>query len=1139
MAEISLTGATKIVGYVKKTVYNGNIEYRNYNPDLVGLQLASNGGTPLFTMGNFNITTNLDPKLSKLFVTKQFSDFVTLEGLNLSVSQTETLLNNNATVFLNVDKSKLSYYATFGSLTEFIRVGLENIIINWPASLYMRPIKSLPSGEQLIGNTYENYYYDELTNVSSFRIPTNFITNPYNVNYLTNGDISGTFNETNTLRNMVTDFESYAMLINSVEYDVIGFTGSTSTSNDYIYFEVKNNPFTATSNTISYHIKPKAIVCDNFFNSLDEFEYYLLNRQSYPIYTATFKYPLRSDFGVLLYTETTVTWPTSDGYNLDYNTSSYDDYATLLLNLASDSDLINSNIMTRFLVSESITGFDTLPYFLDDEDQDTSGGKINKLLNVYGVSYDNFNRYIEGLAFANTVSYDKMDNTPDVYLKNIARVMGWDLIDSVISNDLLTDYIEASKSTYSGQSVGLTPVEADIELWRRIILNTPWIWKSKGTRKGIEFLLRFIGTPNGLVTFNEYLYKVDKPIDVDLFRTVLELNGLEPDITNYPIDSDGYPRFFDDTDDMYFQGNGLWYRETSGTNSILDITTGNNPHIGPYDGGYKYFNQLRSLIPNFTAVTVSSNTTTSTSQDLFTNYNTGEITDYNGETYVDLTYANGLQLPNCVITTTEIIADPKPQPVTTDCGCKYGQNDDSLSICIEKRQDITQEELCFVDTPVADSITGLYVFTQYYDDNEGNPTTDTYQTPFISIRCCKAPPVEGLSMYNDIIDTQNNTIESGFVCCKANNKCACSVSKDWMVADQPLQIAGSYFINFKTLNGNGNDVLVGSDSSLCPASAWATPINNFTDPFSSLIGVACKLTQNGITNYSILRQAYIDRVAARRPCDVVNPTTPTNPITPTNPANPNDPGNTFAPVRCLPPVLKSVIRNEINNSLTFTWSLNNTPCSDGIVKIQFSIDNLNWSDLTLTNSSVSVSNLTATSIGGLPFTSFVYFRLNLEYELSNDCNPPFTDCNVTSNTSTFDFTNVIDPSGAPQPIFTRLRVYVSQGGDSIPESVINSGASPNEFITNCQFFNNGGINDKFIDAQNSATFEFTVGDRLFNINSGGNAGTQFIGQSKWWVLEYPTTPNATVLGKICQIDNNGYIQQIYNIACDSLISPLP
>jgi hypothetical protein len=107
------------------------------------------------------------------------------------------------------------------------------------------------------------------------------------------------------------------------------------------------------------------------------------------------------------------------------------------------------------------------------------------VLQIYGRSFDEFNNYITGIAFANTVSYDKLDNTPDIYLKNLAKVMGWDLISSVLEENLLKSYVSSSKSTYSGQSVGLTPVEADIELWRRLILNTPWLWKSKGSRKAI------------------------------------------------------------------------------------------------------------------------------------------------------------------------------------------------------------------------------------------------------------------------------------------------------------------------------------------------------------------------------------------------------------------------------------------------------------------------------------------------------------------------------------------------------------------------------------------------------------------------------------------------------------------------------
>lgn len=1000
MANISLTGAMTVPGYVKKTVYNGNIEYRNYNPDLVGLQLTSAGGTPLFTMGNFNITTNLDPKTDKMFITKQFSDFITLDGLNLTVDQSQTLLNNNATVFLNIDKSKLSYYATFGSLTEFIRVGLENIIINWPASIYMRPIKVLSNGEQLVGNTYENYSYDNITNKASFRIPTNFINNAYGINFLTNGEISGTFNESNSLRNLITNYESYALLINNTEYNVVGFTGSTSILNDYVYFEIENNPFTATSNTITYHIKPKAIICDNFFNGLDEFEYYLLNRQSYPIYTAIFKYPLRTDFGVMLYTETSVTWPTTDGYNLDYNTSAYDEFANTLLTLANDSDLINSNIMTRFLVSESITGFDTLPYYLSDEDQDTSGGKVNKLLNIYGVSYDDFNRYIEGLSFANTVSYNKLDNTPDVYLKNIARVMGWELIESVVSNDLLTDYIQATQSTFSGQSKGLTPVEADVELWRRLILNTPWLWKSKGTRKSVEFLLRFIGTPNGLITFNEYVYKADKPIDVDLFRTVLTLNGLDDDISVYPIDQDGYPRFFDDTDDMYFQNNGLWYRETSGSNSILDITAGNNPHIGPYDRGYKYFNQLRTLIPDFSAVTITSVTTTNTTQDLFTNYNTGEITDYDGDTYVDIEYTNGLSLPNCYIQTVEIIPDPKPQNVITDCGCPCDVKDESLSICLEKID--VKEEVCFQRVN-NNSETGLYVFSVYAEDAQGNQTNDTYETTYIDRKCCTGSPVSGLPMYSDTYNSIDSTIDSGFVCCKIGSKCACNVAKDWIISGSTIQIGGAQYLNFITLAGYGNPVVVGADSSICPE-IWTTPIQNVVDPHTGNFGVGCQVLPNALPFLDTLVKAYVDKVKNSLGCGYTFPQIPT-PIQ--GNGNPTD-VSVVTPV-CRDPYLTSVVTNP-DNSLTFNWVLNNTACNSGSVSCQFSLDGVNFSDLVLNTSNPSVNNLSVTTIAGYSFNTLVTFRVKLQYSIGSNCNIPSTKCSVTSNTIQTNFTQNI-PQG--------------------------------------------------------------------------------------------------------------------------------
>jgi hypothetical protein len=76
---------------------------------------------------------------------------------------------------------------------------------------------------------------------------------------------------------------------------------------------------------------------------------------------------------------------------------------------------------------------------------------------------------------------------------------------------------------------------------------------------------------------------------------------------------------------MYFQKAGLWYRQTGGAASDIDILGGNNPHIGPYDGGNEYINQFNCLIPSFSSVTLIEETVVTGNTNLFTNYNYGLI----------------------------------------------------------------------------------------------------------------------------------------------------------------------------------------------------------------------------------------------------------------------------------------------------------------------------------------------------------------------------------------------------------------------------------------------------------------------------------------------------------------------------------
>lgn len=864
----------KVAGYVKKEVYNGNIEYRNFSPDLVGVQLTSEGGTPLFTMGNFSITTNMDPKRDKAYNSGKFSDYYSLDNLTLTVEQTQALLKDNAGVILNLDKSKLKYYAMFGSLTEFVRVNLEDIITKWPASLFLSPFTTNNIGVSVIEDTYTNYTYDIISDISSFKVNTTLIDNKFNINYLKNGTILDTFNETNDMRNLTVNYKSYVILKDNIEYSVVGFTGSTDLTNDYIYFEVKGPVFSGQPTTIDYHIKPNKTNENLFFNGLNNFETYLLNRQSFPKYRATFNSPIISEEGVILYVDRDITWPVSDGYNIDFDSGEYINYATALLDIANNSDLTNSNLMNRFLVSESISAFDTTPVHLAEEHMDTSGQKVNKTLNIYGISFDEINTFITSISFANVVTYNKRDNMPDKFLKDLAGVLGWDLVSSILENNLLKNYVNNSKSTYSGQEVGLTPVEADVEMWRRIILNSPWIWKSKGARKSIEFLLNFIGTPKGLIEFNEYVYLADGPIDTELFQTLLKLNNLDTDLNKYPIDSDGYPKFFEDNPNMYFQSDGLWYRQTGGSGATIDILTGNNPHIGPYDGGNKYINQLRTLIPNFSAVTITGETVTSGSTNLFINYDLGQITDYTGDTYVDVVNSDGTNLSDCVVYTTEIVKDPLPQEVLNACGCPCGFADDALSICVEKIEKPKPKPCSTLGfAPKQDTNTGYYVFEYYQYNQDGsnyalNGQNVTRTSIFTDRECCKA--LNGTPVYTDVVDPVTGNVESGYACC-FSNKCGCSASCNWVLNNEPVVLDNGTFLSFITLYGVGINKVTLPDASACPA-GWTTPITNMLDPFTNEVGVGCKLTTYGLQNYQTLVTLFANRANKGDCCNFNWPT---------------------------------------------------------------------------------------------------------------------------------------------------------------------------------------------------------------------------------------------------------------------------
>lgn len=665
----------KVSGYAKRKFFDGGIEYRDFSDDLVGLQLTDEGGTPLFTLGNFKVTTNLSPKLNKTYNQGTYSDFYSLEDLD-DGSENSVTLQKKQKAGLNLDVTNPLSYILYGSTEEKIRVSLEQINKYFPAAIYVSNTVG-----SISGNNITNYIYDSLKDETSFTIHTNYFTNPFGIEYTIDRKNDTDEEGRNPLRNLTLNYKDYVVEHNGISKKIKSFSGSTTKTNTNVSLTVEGNPFpeitglnfsqftflnSSFNGSIPFFIKPNEIKREDFFSSLNNLEKNLLNRNVYPIYTATFSSPKETNQGVIVYSEEKLTFPIlSDGYNLNFFDGIYITYLNNLTDIGTNLDKFKTDIIKRKYTAEVITGFDTLPSGDGSEDLDIDGAKATKLIRIYGVEFDEVKKYIDGIKFAHVVTYDKKNNTPDTLVKDLSKMLGFGEFNFLTDVNILKNVLPSNGAgLMSGTSTNLSLEEIDIELYRRLILNVAWLWKSKGARKAVEFLFRFIGAPESLINFDEYIVIADKPVNIPQLQSMLYVYTGSSDIKDLPFDSDGYPLptpngervllgFDSDNNPVYdttwFQKAGGWYRETGGLNPAIDITEGNNSHEGIYDGGAFYMNQfITSIYPNQVTsnfITLTGNTIYS---NQFINYNDGFI---NGTTDDDILYVTPINPLNSQIIT--------------------------------------------------------------------------------------------------------------------------------------------------------------------------------------------------------------------------------------------------------------------------------------------------------------------------------------------------------------------------------------------------------------------------------------------------------------------------------------------------------
>ena len=596
--------------------------------NLVGNQTVQGGG---LTQGNFEWSYGISEKTNRNFNIGVFQLPVSLEDLNLeSVNQSRELIAKEYRVYPNFDLSNVTNFTIFGSLQKRFEVSVQRIINFFPAGIEVDYFYY----DFTTGNTATGITYNSVSNETELTIDVARIKNPFSLDYSVNSKINlqNREQEFSPLRDLTNTYRNYSLVVDEIPYQVIDLTPSTSLYSGIINVIVIGNPFSGVSTTDkSLVIRPNDYYVEKAFSeNFDEVEKFLLNRLAQPQYTATFNVPIQTDGGAVELQNATVTWPKDGLWNLDIRTPSFTNYLEKLNIIGVDFDAYKTNLITRFLVTDSLLEFDTPDH------------KVAKVLQIYGRSFDQIKIFIDALAYMNSVNYSPGNDIPSMLLKNLAETLGWSPNISPITNEdfLNSVYAATGVTQYAGFSRELTPSELNYQFYRNLILNSAYLFKSKGTRRSIEFTLRLVGAPDALVEFNEYVYVVDQRINMREFDTQLaQITGgtYVEDITtynsgvtfsiygtqysgftsntetflvtetrdSYPVDAFGYPQAPVDTENYFFEKGAGWFESTpqhrspAVVNQTSSVFTGTSPNVQttlqPFSYGQEYFDRFRNF----------------------------------------------------------------------------------------------------------------------------------------------------------------------------------------------------------------------------------------------------------------------------------------------------------------------------------------------------------------------------------------------------------------------------------------------------------------------------------------------------------------------------------------------------------------
>lgn len=511
------------------------------NSDLIGNNFTNVSSETIFSLGDFSVGTNFSKKVTKDFSESlsSFTKTFTLDELELTDDQSVKLNSFTTSLKLNIDRGDLGSYVRFGSTYDRLNSAIGGVIKKYPASLFLYETTNVG-----VQNTIIDYDYNFKTDIATFKVPSIYIVNKFGLS-IDDGNFSVGDDETE-LSNLNLSFRDYVIWRkddpSNNKHSIIEFTGDTA-SKAWLDVKVKGNPFptaATSSESFSYHIKPSPLKYNEVREGLGDLESFLIKErlEGQTGFTIRIKEPVIYENGKIKYNYRNLKWSTTDGYNLDTTGGEFERFVKAMLGIGSNFDNVKTDLINRMLVPKSFLKYDQ-----------TDEQKAEKLLRIYGREFDNVREFIDALADINTVTYDKINNAPDLLIKNLAATLGWEYFDIVSEKEFIGDVLNPQEKN---DSLDLSISEINIELWRRILINTISIWKGKGTRNALRSVLGIIGIPDPFINISEYVYVAENVIDPT--EQTLTLEDLPS--ASLPYSTGGYPIAPQESNSFYYQSSG-------------------------------------------------------------------------------------------------------------------------------------------------------------------------------------------------------------------------------------------------------------------------------------------------------------------------------------------------------------------------------------------------------------------------------------------------------------------------------------------------------------------------------------------------------------------------------------------------------